>query len=197
MIKPSERNKSEASIDANLFKKISSKDPDALSSLYDRHSKYLFTIIYYIVKDRSEAEDVLQEVYLQIWEKIEFYDDSLGSPLAWMTRLTRNKCIDRLRSKSFRSRSEEMDIEKFFDLSEEKSSSNPEKVTDAVRDRNEIVKALKSLAENQRELIEYAYFKGYTQSELAEHFKIPLGTVKTRMRSAMMQLRTKLKRLIE
>lgn len=176
-----------------LLKKISGKDTSALSDLYDRHSKYLYTIIYYILKDDAEAEDTLQEVFLQIWEKIDSYDENLGNPVAWITRITRNKAIDRLRSKSFKNRSSETDIERIFDLS---SDSNPEKNTSYSQEQFEISNALQTLNQNQRDLIEFAYFKGFSQSELAEHFNIPLGTVKTRIRAAMILLRNKLKHLI-
>ena len=182
--------------DLNLLKRISQKDTAALSEFYDLHSKYLYTIIYYILRDEGESEDLLQEVFLQIWEKIDSYDETLGNPLAWISRITRNRSIDRLRSKSFKNRSSETDIERFFDLSTDSVSSNPEKVMTMNQEQLEIANALKSLNENQRDLIEFAYFRGYSQSEIAEHFKIPLGTVKTRMRAAMMLLRDKLKNLV-
>ncbi|MDZ4712241.1 MAG: sigma-70 family RNA polymerase sigma factor [bacterium] len=182
--------------DLSLIKKISEKDQSALSEFYDIHSKYLFTIIYYIVKDEAEAEDLLQEVFLQLWDKVDSYDDTLGNPLAWIVRITRNKSIDRLRSKSFKNRSTETDIERFFNITEDSVSSNPEVVSSMNQEQAEISSALKTLNQNQRDLIEFAYFKGYSQSELAEHFNIPLGTVKTRMRSAMMILRDKLKKLL-
>jgi len=178
-----------------LLRRISEKDSSALSELYDRHSKYLYTIIYYILRDDAEAEDILQEVFLQIWEKIDSYDENLGNPLAWITRITRNKAIDRLRSKGFKNRSSEIDIERVFDLSSD-SSSNPEKNASMSQEQHEISNALQTLNQNQRDLIEFAYFRGYSQSELAEYFNIPLGTVKTRMRAAMISLREKLKHLI-
>ena len=181
--------------DLQLLRRISERDTSALSEFYDIHSKYLYTIIYYILRDEAEAEDLLQEVFLQIWEKIDSYDEALGNPLAWITRITRNKSIDRIRSKSFKNRSSETDIERFFDLSDT-GSANPESLSTQDQEKTEITNALRSLTENQRDLIEYAYFKGYSQSELAEHFNIPLGTVKTRMRAAMMTLREKLKNLI-
>lgn len=187
----------DSSRDLLLLKKISQREQNALSEFYDIHSGYLYTIIYYIVKDESEAEDLLQEVFLQIWDKIDSYDESLGNPLAWIVRLTRNKAIDKIRSKSYKKRSGETDIEKFFNLSEDSASSNPEAISAMNQEQLEISKALKSLNENQRDLIEYAYFRGYSQSELAEHFNIPLGTVKTRMRAAMTELRDKLKNLIQ
>jgi len=182
--------------DLNLLRRISARDTDALSRLYDLYSKYLYTIIFFILKDSNESEDLLQEVYLQIWEKIDSYDEALGNPLAWITRITRNKAIDRLRSKGFKKRAEETDIDRVFDISSDSRDSNPEDVTSASFEKTEITNALKSLTENQRDLIEFAYFRGYSQSELAEHFNIPLGTVKTRMRAAMILLREKLKNLI-
>lgn len=183
-------------LDLRLIRRIAGKDSAALSEFYDRHSRYLYTIIYYMVKDEAEAEDLLQEVFLLIWEKAGSYDESLGNPLAWVTRITRNKAIDRLRSKGFRKRASETDIERFFDLSEESDTNDPEKNSSRSQESSEIRKALQSLSDNQRDLIEYAYFGGFSQSELAKHFNIPLGTVKTRMRSAMMALREKLKHLL-
>lgn len=190
------RKEADVENDLGLLRKISSKDASALSELYDIHSKYLYTIIYYILRDEAEAEDLLQEVFIQIWEKIDSYDKTLGNPLAWLTRVTRNKSIDRIRSKSFKNRSSETDIERFFDLSEDSKSSNPENVSTMNQEKIEITNALKLLNDNQRDLIEFAYFRGYSQSELAEYFNIPLGTVKTRMRAAMMTLREKLQKLI-
>ncbi len=190
------RKEADVENDLGLLRKISNRDASALSELYDIHSKYLYTIIYYILRDEAEAEDLLQEVFIQIWEKIDSYDETLGNPLAWLTRVTRNKSIDRIRSKSFKNRSSETDIERFFDLSEDSKSSNPENVSTLNQEKIEITNALKLLNDNQRDLIEFAYFRGYSQSELAEYFNIPLGTVKTRMRAAMMTLREKLQKLI-
>ena len=180
--------------DLDLLKKISKKDTESLSLFYDIHSKHLFTLIYYILKNEAEAEDILQEVFLQIWDKADTYDESLGSPVSWIVKITRNKAIDRLRSKSFKKRSEETDIDRFYDLAD--TSVNPETDADLKMHKTEIMDALNELSENQKDLIEFAYFRGYSQTELAEHFKIPLGTVKTRMRSAMSLLRNKLKHLI-
>ena len=182
--------------DLQLIKRISDRDTEALSEFYDLHSKYLYTIIYHILRDESEAEDLLQEVFLQIWDKTGSYDENLGNPLAWVTRITRNKSIDRLRSKSFKNRSSETDIERFFDLSSDNDSSAPDKNIIQNQEQQKISEALKSLSHNHRDLIEFAYFRGYSQTELAEHFKIPLGTVKTRMRAAMILLRDKLKNLV-
>lgn len=180
-----------------IAKRISERDTSALSELYDLHSRYLYTIIYYILKEEAEAEDLLQEVFLQIWEKIDSYDESLGNLLAWITRMTRNKSIDRLRSKSFKNRSCETDIERFINISSDSDSSDPEKIMSLNQQEKLISDAIKSLNHNQRNLIMFAYFRGYSQSELAGHFNIPLGTVKTRIRAAMTRLREKLKNLVK
>jgi RNA polymerase sigma-70 factor, ECF subfamily len=183
--------------DLILIRKISQKDESALSQFYDIHHRYLYTIIYNILRDQSESEDLLQEIFIQIWDKIDSYDETLGNPIAWITRMTRNKSIDRLRSKSFKNRSSETDIEKFFDLSGDPGSDNPDSGIIQRQEQFEVSNALKSLKQNQKELIELAYFRGFSQSELAEYFKIPIGTVKTRMRAAMMILRDKLKNYIQ
>lgn len=180
-----------------LLRKISDRDENALSEFYDLHSKYLYTIIYFILRDEAEAEDLLQEVFLLIWDKIDSYDESLGNPLSWITRITRNKAIDRLRSRSFKNRSSEIDIERVFDLSIDPASAGPDNISNRLQEQAEITMALKTLNQNQRDLLEFAYFRGYSQSELAEYFNIPLGTVKTRMRSAMISLREKLKHLLQ
>jgi len=188
-------NKTDYSKDLLLLKRISEKDSNALSEFYDLHSRYLYTVIYYILKDEVEAEDTLQEVFLQVWDKADSYDENLGNPVGWITRITRNKSIDKLRSKSFKNRSSEIDIERVFNLSTD--TGNPEKISNITQEQSEISKAISQLTDNQKELIEFAYFKGFSQSELSEHFDIPLGTVKTRMRAAMMLLRDQLKHLIQ
>jgi RNA polymerase sigma-70 factor (ECF subfamily) len=182
--------------DEMFARRIFEREISALSELYDLHSKYLYTIIYYILRDKAEAEDLLQEVFLKIWDKIGSYDESLGNLLTWITKITRNKSIDRLRSKSFKNRSSETDIERIFDLTSDSESSDPEKILSLNQEETLISDALKSLNLNQRNLIEFAFFRGYSQSELAGHFDIPLGTVKTRMRTAMSLLREKLKNLV-
>ena len=183
--------------DLILIKRISEQDESALSQFYDIHNRFLYTIIFNILRDQSESEDLLQEIFIQIWNKADSYDETLGNPLAWITRMTRNKSIDRLRSKNFKKRSGETDIEKFFDLSGDPASDDPDADIIQREEQEEVSIAIKSLKQNQKELIELAYFRGFSQSELAEHFNIPIGTVKTRMRAAMIVLRDKLKKYIQ
>jgi len=179
--------------DAMLLERISRRESSALSELYDRNSSLLFSIIIRILKEKTEAEDVLQEVFLTIWERAEKYDKQLGSPSAWLARVARNRAVDRLRSKGYKTRAKESDLERAHDVFSTEYAANPEQHAMLSSQQEDILIALTTLSKEQKELIEFAYFRGYTQSELAEHFNLPLGTVKTRIRTAMSALRQKLR----
>lgn len=179
--------------DISLLERISRRDSSALSELYDKHSTLLYSIIMRILKEKEETEDVLQEVFVNVWERADMYDDQLGNPGAWLARIARNRAVDRLRSKNYRTRSKESDIDQHHDYFTADASSNPEHRAILSSQQEEILIALTSLSKDQKDLIEFAYFRGFTQSELAAHFKLPLGTVKTRMRTAMSILRQKLR----
>jgi RNA polymerase sigma-70 factor (ECF subfamily) len=171
--------------DITLLQRIAARDQTAVSDLYDRHNCLLFSLILRIVRDRAEAEEVLQEVFLSIWNKATTYDSSLGSPIAWLVRLARNRAIDRVRTLGARARAIEA-------LEVPAAGDNPEQAAARSQERSRVRTALGTLPHEQRELIEEAYFRGMTHSELAEAFALPLGTVKTRVRSAMQALREQL-----
>ena len=181
--------------DINLLRRVSAGDESAIGEIYDLYNKYLFTTIYFILKNEAEAEDVLQEVFFLIWDKINTYDERLGNPISWMTRISRNRAIDKLRAKKQSSDIDETNETLIIDLNEDYKKSNPEFIAVAGQEQKEVLEAIKELDEVQRQLIEYAYYQGFSHSELSEHFKIPLGTVKTKIRSAMMFLRERLKHL--
>ncbi len=133
---------------------------------------------------------------MQIWEHSEKYDEKLGSPISWIVRVTRNKSIDKLRSKGYRERENQFDIDRFYNLSSDEPSENPDSVMTINSTSEQIKSAIDTLSDIQKELLEFTYFRGFSQSELAEHFELPLGTVKTCIRTAMIKLRDKLKHLI-
>lgn len=180
-------------IDKELLERIARKDQNALSQLYDRHSTMMYSMIIRIVKEKEEAEDILQDVFIKVWERSELYDARIGSPGSWLARIAHNKAIDRLRSKGHRQRSQETDIGSYQDYFMADHSQSPERHVILSSQQEDILIALTSLSKEYKELIEYAYFRGYTQSELAEHFGVPLGTVKTRIRTALSILRQKLR----
>ena len=175
----------ELSADIALIERIVAGEADAVGELYDRHNRLLFGLILRILRDRSEAEEVLQEVFVLVWTRAATYNVALGSPAAWLVRIARNRAIDRLRANTVRLRAvEAAPIAANVD--------NPEARATASEQQRVVARALESLPSDQRTLIEEAYFLGMTQSELADKFKLPLGTVKTRIRTGMQALRQQL-----
>ena len=171
--------------DIALVDRIIARDASAIAELYDRHSRLLFGLIFRILKERGEAEDALQEVFLSVWRRAESYSPSLGSPVGWLVGIARNRAIDRLRANSVRLRA--MDIS--FPTPR---VDNPESQAAREERQRDVTRALGALPAEQRTLIEEAYFLGLTHSELAARFCLPLGTVKTRVRTGMVALRQQL-----
>jgi RNA polymerase sigma-70 factor (ECF subfamily) len=185
-------------IDLNLMQRIAARDAAALAELYDRHSRLLFGLILRIVRDRSEAEEILQEAFMRVWKRAEIYDGQVGGPLPWIVRVARNCAIDRLRARRVRAAVDTPAI----DLAAVEASApatgiqTPEAaVLDAER-RQRVTDALDGLPAEQRQLIEAAFFEGYTHSELVQRYGLPLGTVKTRIRAGMLAMRKRLEQAV-
>ena len=183
-----ERSPEDARADVALLSRIVARDEDAVGELYDRHNRLLYGLILRIVRDRSEAEEILQEVFVQVWTRAETYNVALGTPAAWLVRIARNRAIDRLRANNVRVRAVEA-------TPPPPPVESPEARAAMTEQQRAIAHALDALPAEQRVLIENAYFVGLTQSELAERFALPLGTVKTRVRTGMMTLRHELQRV--
>jgi RNA polymerase sigma-70 factor (ECF subfamily) len=171
-----------------LLKQIGRGDRQSFEQLYERFSGVLFSTAFRVLNNQEAAEDVLQDVFIQIWEKAPLYDPARGKPLTWAVTLTRNKAIDRLRSLQRRHRLHD-DVEKqaaTFEQFDDRSS------LDAVNgvERAEMIRAaLAKLSAGQRQAIDLAFFSGLTQSEIAARLNEPLGTIKARIRRGMMRLR--------
>lgn len=170
--------------DILLLKAIAARDEAALAQLYDRYRTILFGLLMRILNNREEAEDVLQEVFLQVWRKADDFDESRGRPFTWLVTLARSRGIDRLRNLAARERVAEAGAR---EVSEEISDA----ATDAFKSeqRGLVSEALAKLPDEQMRPIMLAYFDGLTQSEIATHLGAPLGTVKTRMRTGLIRLR--------
>jgi RNA polymerase sigma-70 factor, ECF subfamily len=179
------QNQEDTGADIVLIERIVARDEAAVGALYDRHCRLLFGLILRIIRDRSEAEEILQEVFVLVWTRAETYNVSIGPPAAWLVRIARNRAIDRLRANNVRLRAVES-------APEPAPAENPESKASVSEQQRAVARALESLPSDQRVLIEQAYFLGLTQSELAERFKLPLGTVKTRIRTGMLALREQL-----
>ena len=175
----------------SLLQRIAARDAAALAELYDRHSRLLFSLIVRIVADRGEAEEILQEVFVRVWTRVEMYDARMGAPLPWLVRVARNRAIDRLRARRVRAAVDTpaLDLAAVEATAPATGIQTPEAaVLDSER-RRRVTGALAGLPAEQRQLIEQAFFEGYTHSELAQRFGLPLGTVKTRIRLGMLAMR--------
>ncbi len=175
--------------EAELLEEIAHGSERALSRLYDHYSRLLYSLILAILKDPRDAEEVLQEVFLQVWRLAGRYDSRRGSPYKWLVTLARSRSIDRTRSKNFTRHRETQEI---LDLLDGWSDASQASQLDAVLmlERAEAVReVLARIPPEQHQVMALAYFGGHTQSEIARRLEIPLGTVKSRMRHGLIALR--------
>jgi RNA polymerase sigma-70 factor (ECF subfamily) len=178
--------------DVELLRRMVEGDSGALGEFYDRHSQVLFGLACRILNDMKEAEDVLQDVFLQLWDKAAVFDASQGRPLAWAITLTRHKAIDRLRATQRRRARLVPDVEtEAAPETPEPASSAADRM--AASEQGELVRAaINSLPAQQRQAIELAFFEGLSQTEVAAALNEPLGTIKARIRRGMRKLRSEL-----
>jgi RNA polymerase sigma-70 factor (ECF subfamily) len=174
--------------DPELVARLQRRDPQALAELYDRYGRLVYSLIVRVVRDGAIAEDLVQETFLRVWNRVHGFDGDKGSIGPWLLAVARNRAIDYLRSASGRERN----------AVEFEETDHPALYTDMEKDilasdRARAVKAaLDKLPPNHRQVIELAYFEGLTQTEMAERMSQPLGTVKTWVRSALKTLRDEL-----
>ena len=172
--------------DVELLHAVARGDEAALARLYDAYRVILFGLLVRILNSREEAEDVLQEVFVQVWRRAKDFDEKRGKPFTWLVTLARSRAIDRLRLLGARQR-----LAAGAAQDQEQTEEVSDALTDAVRAEQQTVvrRALAELPEEQRHTLMLAYFDGLTQSEIASKLNAPLGTIKTRMRSGMIKLR--------
>jgi RNA polymerase sigma-70 factor (ECF subfamily) len=180
--------------DVRILERIARGEEPAIAELYDRYGRLLFSFGMRILRSQHEAEDLLQEIFLQVWNKVGAYEQQKGSVYTWLVTMTRNRAIDRLRSSSGKLQRMTVDLDQVM-LVAESHASNPHAYTVFGEEQRSMVEALKRLTTDQQQVIGLAYYEGYSQSQIAELLKIPLGTVKTRMRKGMMDLREMLKEI--
>jgi RNA polymerase sigma-70 factor (ECF subfamily) len=165
---------------------LGESDKQAVSLLYKNYSGALLGIIARMLPEREVAEEVLQDVFLKAWENAGKYDPAKGRLFTWLAQIARNAALDKVRSAGYRKSKKTDDLENAVSVREAAADMPP--VNDAG-----LRKVIASLDENHQTLIDYAYFRGYSQSEIAEELNIPLGTVKTRIRATVNELRKILK----
>jgi len=166
-----------------LILSLQSGDENAFKTLYDSYSAVLFGIIYRIVDDRKEAENLLQDCFVKIWQNIDRYDPEKGRLATWLFNIARNTAIDFTRSKYFNQKQKNQKMENLV------GEANDHVITHPLIDTLGLKQLVQKLTPVCREVIEWMYFEGYTQQEIADQKGIPLGTVKSRTRLALKELR--------
>jgi RNA polymerase sigma-70 factor (ECF subfamily) len=175
--------------DRNLAERLKRREPAAMAQLYDSYGKLAFSLIYRIVRDVGVAEDLVQETFLRVWNRVQGFDAARGALGPWLLAVARNRAIDYIRSSGGKMARGSLDLE----YAEHPSTFVNFESDLLTRDREmRVRKAVDRLNENQRHVIEMAYFEGLSQSEMAERMGQPLGTVKTWVRSALKSLREEL-----
>lgn len=167
-------------------------DKEALRLLYRKYKKILFGLIISILHNREEAEDCLQEVFIQVWEKADQFDASRGRVYSFLVTIARNKAIDRTRSSDFKKSAQKDHTISDFSFTPESDKNNPLEDLELSERASIVRQALDKLGEKKREVLEIAYFQGLSQSQISEKMDVPLGTVKYRMRQGMIKLRENL-----
>lgn len=175
--------------DLRLLLRVKNGDQGAFAELYDRYSPIVYSMVVRIVRETAEAEDVVQEIFLTIWNKVSLFNQEKGSVYTWIVTITRRKAIDRLRSKELMSRRERINEEAAAAIPDPAYMANPLNVAIGGEYEGMMRSALMGLSDDQRLVIELSYYEGCTQEQIAGRLNIPLGTVKTRMRQGLMKLR--------
>jgi len=178
--------------DASLIEQIARAKKDALSELYDRYNRLVFSVAYAILGDRALAEEVTLDVFVRVWQRAKTYQPERAKVSTWLVAITRHHAIDILRRKKSHPEGNSLawdtaSLQNGFAL------HNPVEDTELVLQQERVREALAQLPAEQRQALELAYFKGYSHTQIADVLKQPLGTVKTRIRLAMQKLRQLLK----
>ena len=179
--------------DHQLIHWIALAEKEALEALYGRYSSSVFSLAMYMLKQEALAEEVTQDIFLNIWLKASSYKSDRGAPRAWIMSVAHHKIVDVIRSRRRTLTVTDPSLYETLDLIPSSEVPVDEQVVRNL-ERERILKALSTLPQPQRQVIMLAYFGGYSQSEMAEMLQQPLGTVKTRVRLAMQKLRGVLER---
>lgn len=167
---------------AELLGRVAKHDVNALSDLYEAHAGLLMSVIFAVLKDKAESEDILQDSFLAIWNKAEMYSPHLGKPTSWMVTIAKNKAYDRYR-KLVRKSEGMVVLKDNFIVQQGTATLVPQ------AENEELLAGIQDLNPDQREAIELVFYEGLTQQEAAEKLETPLGTVKARIRRGLLKLK--------
>ncbi len=167
----------------NLITQFQKKNEAAFEAIYNLYFKSIYGVVFNIVREDGSAHEITQDVFVKAWQKSETYSPVKGRIFTWLLNIARNAAIDKIRSKEFRKNKQNLNVDFFVDIVE--GHHNLDRTTDSIG----IKTFVSRLTESCKRLIEFLYFRGYTQKETAETLEMPIGTVKTRNRKCMNSLR--------
>jgi len=170
-----------------LILQLQNGNEKAFQKIYDMYSENILGVIYTIVQDETQSEEVMQDVFMKIWNNASSYSEKKGRFFTWILNIARNTAIDKVRSKSYTNDKKNQTIDSFVNIFE--SKDNISENTNSIDIKNYV----KQLEENCKKIIDLLFFKGYSQKEASEELSTPLGTIKTRSRKCINQLRKALK----
>ena len=175
--------------DSELARRLRAREPQAMADLYDRYGRLAYALIFRLVRDRATAEDLVQETFLRVWNRVQSFDPERGALGPWILTVARNRAIDYLRSIDGRMSAGALELDRLESPAAFSGFEDSALALDRVR---RLQGAFEKLSPNQRTVIELAYYEGLSQTEMAHRMKQPLGTVKTWVRSALKVLRDEL-----
>ncbi len=188
------RSESLESSDEMLMLAVQGRDGAALEQLYRRHSSLLRAVIFRAVHQDADADDVLQEVFIEIWNRADSFAPEKGRALGWMITLARRRAIDRIRrNQAYQRSSDRAEMELATTTIEARPRNRAEEEMNSAETRDVIAEILKRLPDNQRQAIELAFFRGLSQRQIAAETGIPVGTIKTRLQLALAKIERALK----
>lgn len=174
----------------DLLELLQTKSEKSFSILYDNYSAAIFGVVNKIVRSEEIASDITQDSFVKIWKNLDNYSSTKGTIFTWMLNIARNTAIDKIRSQEYLQTRQNLEIESYVGVIDNENSTALN--IDAIG----LNKLVEKLRPEYRQLIDLVYFKGYSQSEIADEFGIPLGTIKTRIKSAITNLRTYMSEII-
>ncbi len=175
--------------DRSLIDRLKRRDPQALAELYDLYGRMAYSLVLRVVRDQATAEDLVQETFLRVWNRVHSIDSETNSIGPWLLAIARNRAIDYLRSSAGRDRSFAVELDETNHASLYGEMEAGLLISDQLR---RVKAAMEKLAPNQRTVVELAYFEGMSQAEMSARMGQPLGTIKTWVRSALQSLRDEL-----
>jgi RNA polymerase sigma-70 factor (ECF subfamily) len=174
--------------DVLILQAVAAGQSSALSTLYDRYGRLVYSLAYNIIQDDGLAEEITQDVFVQVWHKASSYHSDLGKVLTWLSSVARHRAIDILRQRGSRPEGHRLDVDE-DSWPELPDDINIESIVEQDQQKQRLLRALAQLPPEQRKALSLAFLKGYTHQEIADLCGEPLGTVKTRIRLAMQKLR--------